>query len=108
MFWIGNNKFPLRQALCCISNRAKKRVTDYKVLCVCGPESGKVAMTFFLFNIPLAMLAAFYWDFFQGDSPVWHFLMTTMAILIPVVDILFAIASSKDPGILPARVWTSS
>ena len=114
MFYIGNNKFPLKNVLCCIGNKASKKMVDLKVLMTCGPEIMKAVGTFFLTNIPLISFALYTHNFFWNDAynlnnnNFWRILISIQIMLIPVVNVLFVLAAATDPGIIPARNWTNS
>lgn len=73
----------------------------------CGPESGKVLMTFCLMNVPMIIFDILSYDFFAEDvsdlSSIWRVLIIIHIILIPIVNLFFMLAASTDPGIIPAR-----
>ena len=113
MYFIGNNKFPCKQLCCCMGSKASKRSADLQVLMTCGPESGKVALTFMLMNVPLIMFLVLTFNFFYKDAynfshnDIWRILIFCHAGLIVLTNIFFFVAASTDPGIIPARNWTS-
>ena len=111
MFFIGNNKFPCSKILCCISNRSSAKLINLKVLCTCGPEVGKVAMTFLMMNVPLILFPVSTFDFFFNevytakDSQIWRLLICLQIALILVVNVFFTLTAATDPGIIPGRTW---
>ena len=78
---------------------------------VCGPESGKVIMTFILLNAPMALFDILSFSFFAKDaselSIIWRALIIVHVVLIVIVNYFFFQTACTDPGIIPAREWTS-
>ena len=113
MYFVGRNKFPCRRICCCISTSASKSMADMRVLMTCGPQSGRVALTFALMNIPLVAFTLLTSNFFYNDvynlsgNFVWRILIYCQICLIVLTNLFFVLASSTDPGIIPARSWTS-
>jgi palmitoyltransferase ZDHHC9/14/18 len=108
MFFVGNNKFPCKKILFCFGNRSHRKKADLQLLCTCGPESKKVAMTLLLMNVPLVLFDILTYKFFyeQGQqNAIWKFLIDLHIILIPIVNLFYTITASTDPGIIPARTW---
>lgn len=113
MYFIGNNKFPCKHICCCISNKASKSMADMRVKMTCGPQSGRVALTFVLMNVPLVAFTTLTSGFFYNDvynltgNVFWRILIYSQIFLIVLTNFLFVVVSSTDPGIIPARNWTS-
>ena len=113
MYFIGNNKFPCRHICCCLSSKVSKRVADLRVLMTCGPQSGKVTLTFLLTNVPLIAFIILTFNFFYNEAYeyshniIWRILILCHVALVMLTNIFFFAAASTDPGIIPARNWTS-
>ena len=109
MYFKGRNRFPCQYILCCFSPKASPATLNLQFAMVCGPESFKVLATFFLINGPLIAFDCLSFDFFARDmnDPLWRILIILHIVLVPVVNWFFMLATSTDPGIIPARTWYS-
>ena len=90
MFFAGNNRFPCQHILRCFNNRSKKRHLEWKMMCVCGPETGKVVKTVLMVDVPLIAFVALTYRFMMEQALVYQIMMWVNVALIPVVNYYLA------------------
>lgn len=105
MFFAGNNRFPCQHILRCINNRSPRRHLEWKMMCVCGPETGKVVKTVLMIDVPLIAFASLTYRFMMEQALVYQIMMYAHVALIPLVNYYLARTAATDPGIIPARSW---